>query len=45
VTFGGGYPITVDGELIGGIGASGGHYSHDMQVAAGALEASGLSAS
>ncbi len=44
VIFGGGYPITVEGDLIGGIGASGGHYSHDMQVAGGALEAVGLSA-
>ncbi|HEY2223306.1 heme-binding protein [Actinomycetospora sp.] len=43
VTFGGGYPITVDGDLVGGIGVSGGHYSHDMQVAGGALEAVGLS--
>lgn len=32
VIFGGGYPIVLDGELIGGIGVSGGHYSHDMQV-------------
>jgi uncharacterized protein GlcG (DUF336 family) len=44
VTFGGGYPITVDGDLVGGIGVSGGHYSHDMQVAGGALEAVGLTA-
>ncbi|MCD2194899.1 heme-binding protein [Actinomycetospora endophytica] len=43
VTFGGGYPITVDGDLVGGLGVSGGHYSHDMQVAGGALEAVGLS--
>lgn len=42
VTFGGGYPINLEGELIGGIGVSGGHYTHDMQVAAGALEAVGL---
>jgi uncharacterized protein GlcG (DUF336 family) len=45
VTFGGGYPITLDGELIGGIGASGGHYTQDMQVAAAALESAGLSSS
>lgn len=32
VVFGGGYPIHVDGECIGGIGVSGGHYTHDMQV-------------
>jgi uncharacterized protein GlcG (DUF336 family) len=42
VTFGGGYPIVVDGELVGGIGASGGHYTDDMAVAGGALEAAGL---
>jgi uncharacterized protein GlcG (DUF336 family) len=38
VIFGGGYPITVNGELIGGIGVSGGHYTHDMQVCEAALE-------
>ncbi|MDL5156116.1 GlcG/HbpS family heme-binding protein [Actinomycetospora termitidis] len=43
VTFGGGYPVTVDGEMVGGIGVSGGHYTHDMQVASGALEALGVS--
>lgn len=32
VVFGGGYPIQVNGECVGGIGVSGGHYSHDMQV-------------
>lgn len=32
VVFGGGYPIQVDGECVGGIGVSGGHYTHDMQV-------------
>lgn len=32
VIFGGGYPIHVDGECIGGIGVSGGHYTHDMEV-------------
>lgn len=37
VTFGGGYPIKINGELIGGIGVSGGHYSHDMQVCEAAL--------
>ncbi|MPZ70584.1 MAG: heme-binding protein [Actinobacteria bacterium] len=45
VTFGGGYPIKVNGELIGGIGVSGGHYNQDMQVAATALESAGLSTS
>lgn len=38
VIFGGGYPIKLDGELIGGIGVSGGHYTHDMQVCEAALE-------
>lgn len=38
VVFGGGYPITVDGEIIGGIGVSGGHYSQDMEVAQAAIE-------
>jgi uncharacterized protein GlcG (DUF336 family) len=42
VTFGGGYPIKVENELIGGIGVSGGHYSHDMEVARSALGAVGL---
>lgn len=42
VTFGGGYPIVVDGEIVGGIGASGGHYTDDMAVAQGALRAAGL---
>ncbi|WML39151.1 heme-binding protein [Neobacillus sp. OS1-2] len=38
VIFGGGYPIKVDNELIGGVGVSGGHYTHDMQVCEAALE-------
>lgn len=42
VTFGGGYPIVVDGEVIGGIGVSGGHYTDDMEVASAALEGAGL---
>lgn len=39
VVFGGGYPILANGEMIGGIGVSGGHYSHDMEVAQAGLEA------
>ena len=39
IVFGGGYPITHDGQIIGGIGASGGHYSQDMQVAEAGLAA------
>lgn len=38
VIFGGGYPIKINNELIGGIGVSGGHYSHDMQVCEAALK-------
>lgn len=39
VTFGGGYPLKVDGRLVGGIGTSGGHWSQDMQVAEAGLAA------
>ena len=39
VIFGGGYPITVDGEVVGGIGVSGGHYSQDQKVAEAGLTA------
>lgn len=39
VVFGGGYPITLDGEVVGGIGVSGGHYTQDMEVAEAALAA------
>jgi len=42
VIFGGGYSIKVDGELVGGIGVSGGHYSQDMEVAIAGLAAVGL---
>ena len=37
--FGGGYPLHHDGELIGGIGVSGGHYLEDMEVAQAAIAA------
>src|SRR5438094_6656389 len=37
VVFGGGYPIEVEGQVVGGIGVSGGHYSQDMEVAEAAL--------
>jgi uncharacterized protein GlcG (DUF336 family) len=33
VVFGGGYPIKIDGAIVGGIGVSGGHYEQDMKVA------------
>jgi uncharacterized protein GlcG (DUF336 family) len=39
VVFGGGYPIKDGDQVIGGIGISGGHYSHDMEVAEAALAA------
>lgn len=38
IVFGGGYPITVAGQIVGGIGVSGGHYSDDMKIAEAALE-------
>lgn len=37
IVFGGGYPITTDGQIIGGIGVSGGHYTQDMEVAQAGL--------
>jgi homogentisate 1,2-dioxygenase len=42
VVFGGGYPVVIDGTVVGAIGVSGGHYSHDMQVAQAGLAAAGL---
>ena len=42
VVFGGGYPLTLDGQVVGGIGVSGGHYEQDMTVAKAALAAVGL---
>jgi uncharacterized protein GlcG (DUF336 family) len=41
VVFGGGYPIKENGETIGAIGISGGHYSQDMECARAALDAIG----
>jgi uncharacterized protein GlcG (DUF336 family) len=41
VVFGGGYPIRENGEMIGAIGLSGGHYSQDMECAKAALAAIG----
>jgi uncharacterized protein GlcG (DUF336 family) len=37
VIFGGGYPITIDGAVVGAIGVSGGHYSQDQEVAEAGL--------
>ncbi|MHB1595285.1 MAG: GlcG/HbpS family heme-binding protein [Streptosporangiaceae bacterium] len=39
VVFGGGYPISIGGKVVGAIGVSGGHYSQDMQVAQAGLTA------
>jgi uncharacterized protein GlcG (DUF336 family) len=39
VVFGGGYPVTEDGQTIGAIGVSGGHYEQDMMVAEAAIAA------
>lgn len=44
IVFGGGYPIKLDGQLVGGIGVSGGHYTQDMEVAKAGLAALGASA-
>jgi uncharacterized protein GlcG (DUF336 family) len=41
IIFGGGYPITIDGQIVGGIGVSGGHYTQDMEVAQAGLAALG----
>ncbi|MDW6005175.1 cob(I)yrinic acid a,c-diamide adenosyltransferase [Vibrio mangrovi] len=38
VSFGGGFPIWIDGELAGGIGISGGTVEQDMQIAQAALQ-------
>jgi uncharacterized protein GlcG (DUF336 family) len=42
MVIGGGYPLIHDGQLVGGIGVSGGHYSEDMACARAALEATGF---
>jgi uncharacterized protein GlcG (DUF336 family) len=39
IVFGGGYPVILDGEVIGGIGVSGGHWTEDMDIAQAALAA------
>lgn len=41
IVFGGGFPIMLKGEMVGGIGVSGSHYSQDMECAKAALEAIG----
>jgi uncharacterized protein GlcG (DUF336 family) len=37
VVFGGGYPIKVDDQVVGGIGVSGGHWTQDQEVAEAGL--------
>ncbi len=44
IVFGGGFPIVLDGEMVGGIGVSGAHYSQDMECARAALQAIGAEA-
>lgn len=39
IVFGGGYPITSNGDVIGAVGVSGGHYSDDMDIAQYAIAA------
>jgi uncharacterized protein GlcG (DUF336 family) len=41
VIFGGGYPVMEEGQMVGAIGVSGGHYTDDMEVARAALDAVG----
>ena len=41
IVFGGGYPVKIDGQVVGGIGVSGGHYKEDMECAEAALKALG----
>jgi uncharacterized protein GlcG (DUF336 family) len=41
IVFGGGYPIKENGEVIGGIGVSGGYYKQDMECAQAGLKTIG----
>jgi len=41
IVFGGGFPILLEGEVVGAIGISGGHYNQDMECARAALKAIG----
>jgi len=38
VTFGGGQPIEVDGQIVGAIGSSGGHWTGDTEIGSEALK-------
>ncbi|MEQ1564181.1 MAG: heme-binding protein [Myxococcota bacterium] len=42
ILLGGGVPVSVDGQLVGAIGVSGGHYQQDEDCARSALQAAGL---
>lgn len=42
IVFGGGFPIMEGGQMIGGVGVSGGHYTQDSDVARTAVERHGL---
>ncbi len=44
IVFGGGFPIMLEGQMVGAIGVSGGHYSQDMECARAALAAIGADA-
>lgn len=39
ITFGGGFPIIVDGEIVGAVGVSGGTVEEDMAIAKAGLSA------
>lgn len=45
IVFAGGYPISIDGQVVGAVGVSGGHYSDDAEVANAGLAALGIEAS
>lgn len=38
ITFGGGFPIVIDGEIVGAVGVSGGTVEEDMEIAKVALK-------
>ena len=44
IIFGGGFPIVMEGGMVGAIGVSGGHYTQDMECARAALAAIGAEA-
>ena len=41
ILLGGGSPVTVDGQVVGSIGISGGHYAQDEKCVAAAIKALG----